>query len=57
LLFSSAGTIYGATGGIKRFKGNWAEKQITSWIDKGLTNGYSDGTFKNRIIRLQELSL
>ena len=26
--------------------GHWAEKKITSWIDRGLINGYSDGSFR-----------
>lgn len=27
-------------------KGHWAESAITSWQDKGLISGYTDGTFK-----------
>ncbi len=27
-------------------KGHWAEQQIGAWLDKGLVNGYPDGTFK-----------
>ena len=36
-------------------QGHWAEPEITAWFDKGLTNGYSDGTFKpdNTITRAE----
>ncbi|MCX5780363.1 MAG: S-layer homology domain-containing protein, partial [Firmicutes bacterium] len=27
-------------------QGNWAEPQITAWLDKGIVHGYPDGTFK-----------
>lgn len=27
-------------------KGHWAEDKITQWLDKGLVNGYPDGSFK-----------
>lgn len=36
--------------------GNWAEKQITQWIDSGLIAGYPDGTFQpNRPVTRAEL--
>jgi hypothetical protein len=40
-------------------KGNWAEKQLTNWLDKGLISGYSDGSFKpnNTITRAEFIVL
>ncbi|MFP4978993.1 S-layer homology domain-containing protein [Paenibacillus sp. CN-4] len=36
--------------------GNWAEKQITQWMDSGLISGYPDGTFQpNRPVTRAEL--
>ena len=34
--------------------GHWAANDVSSWIEKGLANGYNDGTFKpdNSITRL-----
>lgn len=31
---------------IKDIKGHWAESDIEDWLDKGLINGYPDGTFR-----------
>ncbi|SEN14527.1 S-layer homology domain-containing protein [Paenibacillus sp. OV219] len=45
LVFSSqAFATQKATG--SDIEGNWAETKIKSWIEKGLINGYSDGSFK-----------
>ena len=40
-------------------KGHWAESAITSWQDKGLITGYTDGTFKpdNSITRAEFASM
>ena len=40
-------------------KGHWAESAITSWQDKGLISGYTDGTFKpdNSITRAEFASM
>ncbi|MDD2402224.1 MAG: S-layer homology domain-containing protein [Clostridia bacterium] len=40
-------------------EGHWAERQITYWTSKGITKGYSDGTFKpnNNITRAEFLTL
>jgi hypothetical protein len=59
MIFSSAGTVIGAAKPITDIGGNWAEKQIKSWIDRGLTNGYKDGTFKpnNTITRAEFIAL
>jgi uncharacterized protein YfiM (DUF2279 family) len=58
-MVSSTSTAFGATKSITDIKGNWAEKQIKNWIDKGLTNGYKDGTFKpnNTITRAEFIAL
>ena len=39
--------------------GNWAEKEITAWVDNGLINGYPDGSFKpnNNITRAEFIAL
>lgn len=40
-------------------KGHWAESAITSWQDKGLISGYTDGTFKpdNSVTRAEFASM
>lgn len=40
-------------------KGNWAEKQINDWADRGLAGGYTDGTFRpdNQITRAEFVAL
>ncbi|MEG6617362.1 S-layer homology domain-containing protein [Peptococcaceae bacterium 1198_IL3148] len=40
-------------------QGHWAESQINNWSEKGLTGGYSDGTFKpnNTITRAEFIAL
>lgn len=40
-------------------QGHWAEKQITSWVQKGLASGYPDGTFKpdSNITRAEFITL
>ncbi|MEQ4486223.1 S-layer homology domain-containing protein, partial [Cohnella silvisoli] len=45
LIFSSFG-MAAAKEQSSDIKGHWAEQQITSWIDKGLIKGFSDGSFK-----------
>ena len=44
---------------IADIEGHWAEKQIIYWMRKGITNGYSDRTFKpdNYITRAEFLTL
>ncbi len=39
--------------------GNWAEKEITAWVDQGFIKGYPDGTFKpnNNITRAEFITL
>lgn len=40
-------------------KGNWAEKQISDWANRGLAGGYPDGTFKpnNLVTRAEFVAL
>ncbi|WP_167577949.1 S-layer homology domain-containing protein [Ammoniphilus sp. YIM 78166] len=40
-------------------QGHWAKDSIDGWVDKGLVNGYSDGTFKpnNQITRAEFMTL
>ncbi|HPT69772.1 MAG TPA: S-layer homology domain-containing protein, partial [Syntrophomonas sp.] len=40
-------------------QGHWAESQINAWVDKGLAQGYPDGSFKpdNTISRAEFISL
>lgn len=40
-------------------KGHWAEKEIYSWIDEELVNGYENGTFKpdNAITRAEFITI
>ncbi len=40
-------------------QGNWAELQISDWVNKGLAQGYQDGTFKpdNSISRAEFMTL
>ncbi len=40
-------------------QGNWAEAQISDWINKGIAHGYPDGSFKpdNKISRAELISL
>jgi hypothetical protein len=40
-------------------QGHWAEAQISDWVDKGLAQGYPDGSFKpdNTISRAEFISL
>jgi hypothetical protein len=47
MLFTSSGTAFGA-GAVSDsdIKGHWAESQISSWIEKGMIQGYEDGSFR-----------
>ncbi|WP_315372476.1 YDG domain-containing protein [Paenibacillus xylanexedens] len=60
MLFSSFNVVLGAAeSSASDIEGNWAESQITKWIDKGFIHGYEDGSFKpnNTITRAEFLSL
>ncbi|MGG4398986.1 S-layer homology domain-containing protein [Paenibacillus amylolyticus] len=60
MLFSSFNVVFGAAeSSASDIEGNWAESQITKWIDKGFIHGYEDGSFKpnNTITRAEFFSL
>ncbi|WP_339169182.1 YDG domain-containing protein [Paenibacillus sp. FSL R5-0341] len=60
MLFSSFNVVFGAAASsVSDIEGNWAESQITKWIDKGFIHGYEDGSFKpnNTITRAEFFSL
>ncbi|WP_340032263.1 YDG domain-containing protein [Paenibacillus sp. FSL K6-1122] len=60
MLFSSFNVVLGAAeSSASDIEGNWAESQITKWIDKGFIHGYEDGSFKpnNTITRAEFFSL
>ncbi|OME99347.1 hypothetical protein BK124_07010 [Paenibacillus amylolyticus] len=60
MLFSSFNLVLGAAeSSASDIEGNWAESQITKWIDKGFIHGYEDGSFKpnNTITRAEFFSL
>ncbi|WP_264930391.1 YDG domain-containing protein [Paenibacillus sp. LS1] len=60
MLFSSFNVVFGAAeSSVSDIEGNWAESQITKWIDKGFIHGYEDGSFKpnNTITRAEFFSL
>lgn len=43
MLFSSFNVVLGAAeSSASDIEGNWAESQITKWIDKGFIHGYED---------------
>ncbi|MQL53258.1 hypothetical protein GFC01_13520 [Desulfofundulus thermobenzoicus] len=43
LLLALAGAAYA---GFSDLNGHWAQKQVQAWADRGLVNGYPDGTFQ-----------
>ncbi|MEK4515159.1 YDG domain-containing protein [Paenibacillus sp. FSL H8-0122] len=46
-LYSSAGTAFGAAAPqLTGITGHWAQNEVTDWVDKGLIQGYADGSFK-----------
>ncbi|MBP2110953.1 YDG domain-containing protein [Paenibacillus silagei] len=46
-LYSSAGTAFGAAApSLTGITGHWAQNEVTDWVDKGLIQGYADGSFK-----------
>ncbi|MEK3836920.1 MULTISPECIES: YDG domain-containing protein [unclassified Paenibacillus] len=46
-LYSSAGTAFGAAvPQLTGITGHWAQNEVTDWVDKGLIQGYADGSFK-----------
>ncbi|PQP82649.1 hypothetical protein C0Q44_14640 [Paenibacillus sp. PCH8] len=60
IFLSSFNAVSGAADSLgSDINGNWAEKQITAWIDKGFIKGYEDGTFKpnHTITRAEFFSL
>jgi hypothetical protein len=58
MMISSFSLIFAANG-VSDLKGHWAESQLNSWIDKGLIQGYKDGTIKpnNPITRAEFMAL
>ncbi|MGE6664181.1 YDG domain-containing protein [Paenibacillus xylanexedens] len=59
MLFSSFNVVFGAAeSSASDIEGNWAESQITKWIDNGFIHGYEDGSFKpnNTITRAEFFS-
>ena len=52
-------TVQSANAEFSDIKGNWAEKQINDWVERGLAGGYPDGTFKpdNQITRAEFVAL
>ncbi|MGJ7045422.1 S-layer homology domain-containing protein [Thermoanaerobacterium thermosulfurigenes] len=60
LMTSTISTSFAATNtSFKDISGHWAEKEINSWISKGLIAGYEDGAFKpdNPITRAEFIAL
>lgn len=46
-LFTSQWAVHGQSLSlVADIENNWAKEQILDWLDKGLINGYSDGSFK-----------
>lgn len=43
MLFLGSGLVWAQPTDVQ---GNWAENQISQWLDKGLAHGYPDGSFK-----------
>jgi len=47
LVFSSLSFVSAASGiQNKDYEGHWAQKQIESWLEKGLLKGFEDGSVK-----------
>lgn len=48
-----------ATSALNDIKGHWAEVEISRWVEKGIIEGYEDGTIKpnDRITRAEFVSL
>ncbi len=46
VMLCSALVITGSAATFKDIEGHWAQKYIEEWIDKGVINGYPDGTFR-----------
>ncbi|MBT2291684.1 S-layer homology domain-containing protein [Paenibacillus albidus] len=54
LVMPSIGIAY--AGSASDIEGNWANTQITKWMDQGLVSGYPDGQFKpNQLVTRAEL--
>lgn len=58
MMFSSYRLIFAADK-VSDLQGHWAEEQLSSWIEKGLIQGYKDGTIKpnNSISRAELMAL
>lgn len=57
LMLSMAVTIFAAP--VTDIENHWAKEQINAWAEKGLVNGYEDGTFRpdNNISRAEFMAL